>query len=399
MQSPLSPGREKALLFTLMAMQLTSILDFMIMMPLSAQLMAAFDIGTTGFGVLVSAYSLAAGVSAFLAAAVLDRFDRRQALLVVFAGLILATLACALAQNHLQMLGARVVAGLFGGVLGSIVMAIVGDLIAPNRRGKAMGIVMMAFSLASVAGVPLGLFIAGRWDWHAPFMLLVLLGVLIAPLAWALVPPMRGHLSARPEHFWQSLRALLSVPNHWWGFATAFLVMFAGFMVIPYIAPSLTHNAGLPLEALPYIYGVGGAATLLSRPWIGSLTDRYPQARVLAGVTLASCVPVLLVTQSFTGGLAYQLCVAALFFVLVSGRFIPCSALVTGSCTTEFRGRVMAFSSALQNLGAGLAALLSGAIMSQNADGSLVHYSWVGYLSCLVALAAIATAWRVKAVS
>lgn len=399
MSASLSLGREKALLFTLMAMQFTSILDFMIMMPLSSQLMSAFAIGPAQFGLLVSSYSLAAGVSALVASSVLDRFDRRQALLVAYVGLLLATLACAFADSFWLLLVARVLAGLFGGVLGSIVLAIVGDLIPPERRGYAMGIVMLAFSLSAVAGVPLGLFVAAHYSWHTPFTVLAVMCLLVLALAWQLVPPVRGHLTRAPEGFWQSYRALLSVASHWWAFATAALVMFAGFMVIPYIAPSLIANVGLSQTELPYIYLVGGAVTLLTRPMIGRLTDRFRHAYVLLATTLASFIPVILVTQTLPLGLTWQLIMAALFFIFVSGRFIPCSALVTASCVPQFRGRVMAFSSAVQNLGSGLAALLAGFIMAHDNSGHILHYDWVGYISCGVGVLAILAGLQVKAIS
>ncbi len=399
MPNTLSPTRERALLFTLMVMQFTSILDFMIMMPLSAQLMSSFAIGPAEFGLLVSSYSLAAGMASLVASAILDRFDRRQALLASYMGLLLATLACAFADDYWLLLTARVVAGVFGGVLSSIVLAIVGDLIPPQRRGHAMGIVMLAFSLAAVAGVPFGLFIAAHFNWQRPFLLLAIACMLVFAVAWQVVPPVRGHLQQKPQNLWQSYYALLSVPNHWWGFITSCLVMFAGFMVIPYIAPTLVANAGLSQADLPFIYFVGGAVTLITRPIIGNLTDRYRHAHVLTAITLISFIPVILVTQTLPLSLVWQLPIAALFFIFVSGRFIPTSALITASCTPQFRGRVMAFNSAVQNLGAGLAALLAGLIMSAGDNGRILHYDWVGYISCAVGLLAIASAWRVKAVS
>lgn len=399
MSSFLSPNRERALLLTLMAMQFTAILDFMIMMPLSSQLMVAFTIDTGQFGMLVSSYSLAAGVSALIASAILDKFDRRQALLVSYIGLLLATLACAFANAFVLLMAARILAGFFGGVLGSIIFAIVGDLIPPDRRGRAMGIVMLAFSLASVAGVPLGLFVAAHFNWQTPFSVLAAACGIMLVVGWLVVPPIRGHMTQQSQNFWQSYNALLSVPNHWWGFITSCLIMAAGFMVIPYIAPALVANVGLSQKELPYIYLVGGAVTLITRPIIGRMTDKHRHAKVLTVITIASFVPVVLITQSLQVGLIGQLIIAALFFICVSGRFIPCSALITASCTPQFRGRVMAFNSAVQNLGAGVAALFAGAIMSTDANGQILNYEWVGYASCIAGVLALFTAWRVKAVS
>lgn len=394
-----SPARERVLLFTLMALQFTMIVDFMIMMPLSSQLMAVFDIQPAQFGALVSSYSIAAGVSSLLASSLGDRFDRRNALLISYAGLLVATLACGYANTYELLFVARIIAGFFGGVLSSIVLAIVGDIFPPHKRGKAMGIVMLAFSLAAVAGVPLGLFISNHYSWQTPFSAIAIAGIIVLIVAYKVVPSVREHLNQPRVNFFQSYVELFRVTNHWWAFLTSCLVMFGGFMVIPYIAPTMVSNVGMSDDQLPYIYLVGGAATLLTRPWIGRMTDRYKYSNVLAVTTLASFVPIILVTQTFQTVFVWQLVFAALFFVFVSGRFIPMSALITASCEPRFRGRVMAFSSAVQNFGSGFAALIAGAIMAKAPSGEILNFEWVGYVACAVSLVAIYAGTKVKAVS
>ncbi|HSC66124.1 MAG TPA: MFS transporter [Cellvibrio sp.] len=395
----LSAARERALLYTLMALQFTVIVDFMIMMPLSSQLMDAFSIQPAEFGLLVSSYSFAAGISALLASAIADRFDRRQSLLVCYLGLAIATLGCGLADSYALLLMARIVAGFFGGVMSAVVLAIVGDIIPPQRRGQAMGTVMLAFSLAAVAGVPLGLFIANHFHWQTPFLFLVLVCLLVLVVSWFVVPPVRGHLQQQHVPVLQSYRELLSVPNHWWGFITSSLVMFGGFMVIPYIAPAIVANTELGNSDLPYIYLVGGAVTLFSRPVIAQLTDKHPHAQVFTWIVLFSFIPIILLTQTFDVGLFEYLVMSGLFFIFVSGRFIPCSAMVTASCEPHFRGRVMAFNSAVQNLGSGLAAFVAGLIMVKGDAGEILHYDWVGFSACLVGLLTIWTAKKIKAIS
>lgn len=395
----LSPLRERVMLYTLMALQFTMILDFMIMMPLSSQLMAVFAIQPGQFGLLVSSYSIAAGVSSLLASSLGDSFDRRHALLVSYAGLLIATLACAYANTYELLLTARIIAGFFGGVLSAITLAIVGDIFPQHSRGKAMGVVMLGFPLAAVAGVPIGLFIANQYTWQTPFSALVVASMGVFAVAYKVIPNVREHLDQPRVKFFQSYVELLSISNHWWAFLTSSLIMFSGFMVIPYVAPTMVANTGLTHSQLPYIYFCGGVGTLITRPWIGRMTDRYKHSKVLALITVASFVPIFLVTQTVQTPLTLQLIFATLFFVFISGRFIPTSALVTASCEPRFRGRVMAFSSAVQNLGSGFAALISGAIMVKAANGEILHYDWVGYIACVVSLVAIWAATKVKAVS
>jgi predicted MFS family arabinose efflux permease len=191
---------------------------------------------------------------------------------------------------------------------------------------------------------------------------------------------------------------LFSVTNHWWAFLTSCLVMVAGFLVIPFIAPTMVANTGMTDAHLPFIYLAGGAATLITRPWIGGMTDKHKHWKVLAFTSLCSFLPIILITQTLQTPFWLQLVFATLFFVFVSGRFIPASALVTASCDSRFRGRVMAFSSAVQNLGSGVAALIAGAIMVKAPSGEILHYDLVGYLACAVSLVAIYAATKVKAV-
>ncbi len=399
MSVELSPLRERVMLYTLMALQFTMILDFMIIMPLSSQLMAVFNIQTAQFGLLVSSYSIAAGISSLLASSLGDSFDRRNALLVSYAGLLIATLACAYANTYELLLAARIIAGFFGGVLSAITLAIVGDIFPQKGRGKAMGIVMLGFPLATVAGVPLGLFIANRYTWHTPFSFLAIAAIGVLFVAYKVVPSVREHLNQPRVNFLQSYVELFSVRNHWWAFATSCLVIFGGFLVIPYIAPTMVANAGMTDSQLPYIYFCGGIGTLITRPWIGRMTDRYQYSRVLTFLIVASFFPIILVTQTLHLSFALQLVISTLFFVVVSGRFIPSSALVTASCEPRFRGRVMAFSSAVQNLGSGFASLIAGIIMVKTPSGEILHYDWVGYIACAVSLLAIYAGTKVKPVS
>lgn len=399
MSTPLTPARERFMLLTLMALQFTMIVDFMIMMPLSSQLMKIFDIQPGHFGLLVSSYSIAAGVSSLLASSLGDRFDRRNALLVSYVGLIVATLGCAYANSFESLLVARIVAGFFGGVLSSIVLAIVGDVIPLQNRGKAMGIVMLAFSLAAIAGVPMGLYISNHFSWQTPFSVLAYSSLAVLAVAYKTVPSVRDHLAQPRVNFFRSYIELLSVKNHWWGFITSCLVMMGGFMVIPFIAPTMVSNAGMSDDLLPYIYLAGGAATLITRPWIGGLTDKYKPAKILAFTSIASFVPIILVTQTLQTPFYLQLIFSTLFFVLVSGRFIPMSSLITASCEPFFRGRVMAFNSAVQNLGSGVASLVAGMIMVKAESGYILHYDWVGYAACVVSLIAVYVGFKIKLVS
>lgn len=374
--------------------------DFTIMMPLAPQLMREFQFSPTHVGILVSAYAFGAGFSSLLAASLADRFDRRTSLLVAVAGLLVGTLGCAFCNGFYTLLAARVVAGLFGGLLTAFCYAIVGDVVPLERRGRALSIVETGFSLATIAGVPLGLLFASGSGWRTPFIALGVLCLAVLVMSWRVLPRMCAHLAeARRMPMIESYRELLSEPNHWRAFVMMALLVGQAFLILPYLAPSLVLNVGLSNMDLAWIYLAGGAAALVTRPCIGRLSDSLPQAQVLGGLILCSFVPIVLISHTLALSLGWQLLFSVLFFTFVPGRFIPGAALATSSTVSRMRGRVMSFASALQSLASGSASLIAGAIMDKGLHGELLHYSIVGYLSCAVGVLTYLAARRVQVVS
>jgi predicted MFS family arabinose efflux permease len=392
--SALSPRREFWLLLTLAGIQFTHILDFMIMMPLGPQFRQIFNISDTQFGVLVSAYTFAAGASGLLAALFVDRFGRKKLLLTLYALFALATLACGLAASYEQLMAARIAAGIFGGVLSALAQTVVGDVIPPERRGRAMGIVMSSFSISTVAGVPLGLFLAAHFNWHVPFFAIAALSGLLVLFAWQTMPPLRDHLkAARAISPWVNLLSTLQNRDHQKALLFTFLMMFVGFVVIPYITMYTTSNGGLSTQQIPTIYLVGGIATLLSARWIGRATDRLGKVKMFRALTLINILPVMGMTLSAPLGYYGILVVSTLFFVFMSGRMIPGMAIVTSACNPPQRGTYMALNSAVQSLGMSTAAFVGGLIISRDAQGWVLHY-WGNAL--VGVMASLATWWLVS---
>jgi predicted MFS family arabinose efflux permease len=382
----------------LATVQFTHIVDFMIMMPLGHQFMRLFDVGPREFGLLVSSYTFAAGGSGFAAAFVIDRFDRKRALLALYAGFIVATAACGLAPTYEALMAVRIAAGLFGGVISGLVFAIVADLVPYARRARATALVATSFSIAAVAGVPLGLWLAARWTWRTPFLVLGAFSLLVALLAANRLPPLAAHLAHGQRRApREQLRAIFGVDNHLRAFAFMVALMFAGFSVIPFIAPVMVANVGLAESDLPLLYFCGGLATLFTAQLIGSLADRYGKHRLFTIVALASVVPILIITHLPRLPLATALGWAILFFVLVTGRFGPAMALVTGSVDPRLRGSFMSFNASVQMTGSAVASLASGMIISRGPDGTLLHFGAVGWLAaaCTVLCVVLANAIRI----
>jgi predicted MFS family arabinose efflux permease len=381
--------RERWMLATLAVIQFTATLDFMVMMPLAPQFTRLFGLGPQAFGALISAYTFAAAVAGVITSLFIDRFDRKRLLLAIYAGFVLSALVTASAQSYPMLLAARALAGVFGGVLGGVVFTIIGDAVPDARRGRATGIVMTSFSIATVAGVPVALLLSNAFGWRAAFVLVAALGVACALAARRTLPQV-AHARSASHGTWSDFVATLTFPNHLRAFAFTLLMMLSGFTVIPYVSLYLTSNAGLAERDLPWVYLVGGVATFFSARWIGRWADRAGKRNVYRRIAWISLAPLMAVTHAPVLPLAAVLAVATAFFVFVSGRMVPGMAVVTSAARPGARGAFMTLNSAVMQVGSGIAATISGAIVERGASGALAHYNIVGYLAAAATLAAIA---------
>jgi predicted MFS family arabinose efflux permease len=378
---------ERLLLWSLASINFTHIVDFMVMMPLGPQLTRLFHLTDAQFGLLVSAYSLAAGLSGLLVSMVIDRFERKRALLIVYAGFAVATLACGLAPSYLALMGARIAAGIFGGVLGALVQTIVGDAVPFERRGQAMGLVMSAFSLSTVAGVPLSLWLASHYGWHMPFFAIAAASLIVLLAAWRSVPVLRGHLTGAPRQSpLRQLQMVLSEPNHWRAFALSMLMLSGSFSIIPYITIYTTTNVGLSADQVPLVYLFGGVATLFTARMWGRLTDRWGKINMFRVISLLAILPMMALTHLPAVSLPVLLVVTTAFFVFVSGRMVPGMALLTAAPDPAMRGSFMSVNGALQSAAMGASAWVGGLLISRNPQGMVEGYGHTGWFALVSTL-------------
>ena len=353
------------------------------MMPLGPQFISALNINTHQFGLLLSSYTFAAAIAGIFATYYVDRFERRQLLLSLYACFIIATLACGFAPNYHTLFIARAFAGAFGGILGSLVQTIVADSIPFERRGKALGTVMAAFSVSTVAGVPLSLFLANHIEylgWRAPFIFIALVSTLILYLAYRNIPKIAGHLDHVHEGSrFRQIYDIVIAQHHLRAFVFMGLIMMTGFSVIPYIALYLTSNVGVDNAYISLIYLCGGVATLMSSRYIGHMSDKYGKVKVFRILAIVSLVPLLVTTNLGPVPLWMVLINSTTFFILISGRMIPAMAMVSQVVEARIRGTFMSLIGSVQMLALGIASVVAGAIVTIGADGKMEHYNVVGY--------------------
>ena len=374
----------------LACIQFATVLDFLIVLPLGPQYMKVMRIGPGQFGLIVSSYAVSAGMAGIAAGFFLDYFDRKRALLALFAGFTLGTLFCALAQGYHLLVLSRALAGAFGGVTGALVLAIVGDAVPEARRGAAMGLVMSAFSVASIGGVPCGLYLAQLWSWHAPFFALAGLSLVILAMAAWLLPPMRGHLAhAREAHPAARVWAVWMERDHQMAFLFMAVLSCAGALIFPYIATYMVANTGMTQNQVPFIYLAGGTCTFVSMNLIGRWADRAGKPRIFWIMSCCAAAPIVLFTNLHRVPCVAGIAVTTLLMVCMSGRFVPAMAMVTASVKARYRGGFMSANSSVQQFSMGLAVYVSGQIMGQTPQGELTHFPVIGLLAILSTLGGI----------
>jgi predicted MFS family arabinose efflux permease len=384
MSSAASPGFSsyQKLVAAIMAfLNFTVVLDFMILSPLGAQLMPALHISPVQFGLLVSTYAFSAGVSGVLTAGFADRFDRKKLLMIFYVGFLAGTLLCGLASTYQVLLLGRLITGLFAGVVGSVSFAIITDVFPLEMRGRAMGAIQTAFAASQVLGIPIALVLSTRWRWNAPFWLIVTVGALVGWLIQARMHPVDEHLKRHPDR--SPLHHLLqTVSNRVYlqGFATTILLSVGGFMIMPFMSAFIVHNVGIPLPKLPLIYVMVGLSAVVSAPLIGRASDRLGKFNVFSFGCAVSIVMVVTFTHLAVTPLWGLIGVLSILQIGIFSRMISASALMSALPAPTDRGAYMSISSSLQQVAGGVAAIVSGSIVVEGADGVLAHFDRVGYV-------------------
>ena len=380
---------ERRLVATLAAIQCAHILDFTLMMPLGPQLIRALQLTPQQFGWLISSYTFAAAISAFAVARVLDRVERKQALLGFYLVFLMATIACGYASSYLGLMVSRCLAGASGGVLNGILLTIIGDQVAMERRGKAVGTVMSAFAVATVIGVPLGLYSSRQLGWGAPFVGLGGLGLGLV-LAIVRYVPSTGPVTGQQ-------RAAASGETYGFGrlglgLATPFFLMIASFSVVPYVSTALVANAKVPEGSLFLVYLVAGSVTFFTSRLLGRAADRFGKLRLFMLVGSASTLSTLLITHLGEVGLVGAVLATSLFMAFNSGRVVPLLALLLAKIPASQRGKFMALNSSTQQLASGVGAAWSGHLVGLSSNGRLVGFDavcWCSVAALMLAMIAL----------
>ena len=362
-------------------LQFTVILDFMVLSPLGAILMDKLHVNTSQFGLVVSAYAFSAGGAGLLTAGFADKFDRKKLLLFFYTGFIVGTILCAVAPSYPLLLGARIITGIFGGVIGSVSFAIITDLFKIEVRGRVMGFVQMSFAASQVLGLPIGLLLANKFGWHAPFWMIAGAGSVMGMVMFFKLKPVDKHLHLKIDtnafhHLWTTITR----PDYAKAFFATTLLATGGFMLMPFGSAYSIHNLGITLDQLPIVYLITGAASIVFGPLLGKLSDRIGKFNIFCVGTVIAMAMVGIYTHLGVTPLWQLILLNVILFVGLSGRMISSSAVLTAVPDAKDRGAFMSINSSTQQISGGVASIIAGLIVVQTPSGKLERYDTLGYV-------------------
>jgi predicted MFS family arabinose efflux permease len=395
---PFSPYQKFAILIIALT-QFSVVLDFMVMSPLGDMMMKSMNLTPSQFGLAVSAYAISAGLSGLLTAGFADRYDRKKLYLFFYVGFIAGTFLCGMVHSYPQLIAARIFTGIFGGVIGSIAMAIITDLFDLHHRGRVMGFIQMGFGASQVLGIPISLYVANHWGWQSPFLMVGALGIIIAVLILAKLKPVSQHLSLQTDknaflHLWHTV----AKRKYRIAFLTTALLSIGGFMMMPFGSAFAINNLKLTNEQLPMLFMVSGIASLVIMPLIGKVSDKIDKFRVFTIATVWMCIMVVIYTNLGPSALWMVILFNVLMMSGVMARVIPSSALVSAVPAMADRGAFMSINASLQQIAGGIAAAFAGIIVVQTDKTSpLQHYNTLGYIIVAISMLSMYMLFRVSA--
>ena len=389
---------QKLAIALLAVTQFSVILDFMVISPLGDFLMKSMNLHPNQFGIAVSVYAFSAGISGLLTAGFADKFDRKKLLLFFYSGFIAGTLLCGLSHSYYMLLAARLITGLFGGVIGSISLAIVTDLFAIEQRGRAMGFMQMGFSASQVLGIPIGLYLANQWGWQSAFLMVAGIAIVVAVIIMFKLQPVNKHLALKQDrsafkHLWHTIEKR----NYRIGFTATALLSIGGFMMMPFGSAFAINNLGITPHQLPLLFMVSGIASLIIMPLVGKLSDKIDKYKLYVIASIYVMVVVVFYTNLSVQPLWFVMLFNVLLMAGIFSRMIPATALTTSIPDMQDRGAFMSINASLQQIAGGIAAAVAGSIVVQKTKYSpLEHYNTLGYLIVVISCITIVLLYRVS---
>ncbi len=391
---------QKIVIFLLAITQFTVILDFMVMSPLGDMLMKSLTLQPKQFGFAVSAYAFSAGISGLLTAGFADRFDRKKLFVFFYVGFVIGTVFCGLSTSYPLLIASRIITGLFGGVIGSIAMAIITDIFDIHHRGRVMGFIQMGFGASQILGLPISLYIANLWGWQSPFLMVAALAAIVAIVVIFKLQPITKHLAIQQDKSaFKHLLHTVYKKNYRIAFMATAILSIGGFMMMPFGTAFAINNLKIKQEELTLLYFVSGISSLFIMPMVGKISDKIDKFKIFIFASVWMMVIVVLYTNLSVTPLWIVMIFNVCMMMGIMSRMIPASALATAVPDMQDRGAFMSINSSLQQISGGIAAIFAGMIVIQKDKYSpLQNYNLLGFVIVGISFIGIFLIYRVSQV-
>ncbi len=341
--------------------------------------MEKLNITTNQFALVVSVYAISAAISGLSSALFADKFDRKKLLVFFYSGFTLGTLLCAFANDYTFLMVARIVTGIFGGVMSSVSYAIITDLFPIDKRGSVMGFVQTAFAASQVLGIPIGLYLAEKFDWHVPFFSIVGFSIAIIAILILKMKPITAHISEnKGRKVFEQMKEIFLNSRYIVGFTATVLLSTGGYMMMPFGAEFANKNLGISLKELPLMYIVTGVFSIVVGPILGKLSDRVGKFNIFLFGTTLTIIFVGIYTNLGITPLWIAVVLNVILFVGINARIISSSAMITAVPASKDRGAYMSINSSVQSLSGAIASLIAGLVVVQASNGRLLNYPLLG---------------------
>lgn len=388
-------SRELVILCVLALMQFTYIVDYILLMPLGPELMHNFRIGAQQFSFLISVYTLSAALSGFIASFLIDRFDRKKAIILFYLGFSAGPVITIFANSYEFLLVARIFSGAFGGVLTALIMTMLGDAIETSKIGRGTSFVLTANAVGSILGVPAALFLVHNGTWKTPFYVILVVNIIVLITGFFSLPSVKKNLDVQVDKNVNSkkLSSTIFNPNFLWPLTfMSLLTLAGGFTILPFLSTYVSKNYNFSAQDLSFMFLAGGLASFLTAPLAGTLSDKFGKQNIFLLLNFLSIIPIILLTVFPLINKSVVLCVSTMFFSFSTGRFVSGMALINSRFDPKIRGRFISLNSSIQLFMGSIGTLLSGYLIFEE-NGTIFNFDLIGIIAICATIICIFTAF------
>lgn len=387
------PTTNKLIVRLAFLINIISLGGFMMVVPIGPDLVESINFNPSHIGYLIGGTMLGSAAMTWLLAGHLDKFDRKQVLVLFLflRGICLCT--CGFATSPMLLIVLFTLSGCFTGPASSVLMAAVIDVTPPPHRGRVMAFMGSAFSIAAVIMVPLSLLISFHFSWQLNFWFFGLLGCILALTCVLLFPSMTQHIQSSTTHKSPVVKQLFSQTKVKISLFVIGIQIFAHFLIISNFSAYFQFNLSFPREHMSALYFAGGLASFIMLQFSGRLFDKGIRHQLHSVSALLLTVMLYSIFIS-TPQTHHLIVLFALMMTFSTIRTSVTASIASHLPTPPQRAAFMSINNTISNLASGAAGLLSAAVLTTTEDNKIVGMDWIAMASIVLSIIAPIILWR-----